>query len=372
MAEMNIIRTSPEALNAGVQIPIGRTGDNEATKIIIDIDLWLDKWSNASFILRLNRPGEGLTYYPQKFYTDYFNKECIWIVTAEDTAIQGEGQFMLQGLEAGKVVCSAVSTTQILKGLDSDTPEPPESFKSWYDEVNETLKKAEEITEEFTNVGAEAVTLEPGSPATAEYKNGIFTLGIPQGIQGAQGERGPKGPQGERGAIGPEGMQGPKGDPGEVGPTGPQGAQGIQGPQGPQGIQGPPGVNGVLLWENPNPGQAFNPQTITLLHDATMFDYLMVKSVANATVSDTDTAWNIIPSSGKKQISNISATTNFSTAASTGYQFMGNYREYTINTTTIAIGKTVYWRTDQNNAWIGTDQRQELLVPLEIYGVKLS
>lgn len=370
MAEMNIIRTSPEALNAGVEIPIGRTGDNEATKIIIDIDLWLDNWPGASFVLRLNRPREGLTYYPQKFYTDYFNKECIWIVTSEDTAIQGEGQFMLQGLETGKVVCSAVSTTQILKGLDSDTPEPPESFQTWYDEVNETLKKAEEITEEFTNVGAEAITLEPGSAATAEYANGIFTLGIPQGIQGPKGDRGPEGPQGETGPTGPQGETGPTGPQGETGPTGPQGETGPTGAQGVQGIQGPPGVNGVLLWENPNPGQAFNPQTITLLHDASLFDYLMVKSVTNASASDTETSWNILPSSGRKQISSISAQTNVS--AATGYQFMGNYREYTINITNISIGKEVYWRTDANGGWVGTDQRQELLVPLEIYGVKFS
>ena len=372
MAEMSIIRTSPEALNAGVQIPIGRAGDNEGTKIIIDIELWLDKWSGASFVLRLNRPGEGLTYYPQKFYTDYFNKECVWIITSEDVAIPGEGQFMLQGLEAGKIVCSAVSTTQILKGLDSDTPEPPKSFQTWYDEVNETLKKAEEITEEFTNVGAEAVTLAPGSAATAEYNNGIFTLGIPRGIQGPPGERGPEGPQGETGPAGSQGETGPAGPQGETGPAGPQGETGPAGPQGQQGVQGPPGVNGVLLWENPNTGQAFNAQTITLLGDASLYDYLMVKSQVDAFNVNSETTWSILPSSGKKMISSIAAQTNLSAAASTGYQFMGNYREYIINTTTISIGKEVYWRTDQNSNWVGTDQRQELLVPLEIYGVKLS
>ena len=110
--------------------------------------------------------------------------------------------------------------------------------------------------EKVTGMTAEAVTLPPGSDATAEYTNGKLILGIPQGIQGEKGdtgetgngidhvlfnsdyslsivftngeifktppirgERGPQGPRGETGQRGPEGPAGPQGVPGETGAT---------------------------------------------------------------------------------------------------------------------------------------------------------
>lgn len=50
--------------------------------------------------------------------------------------------------------------------------------------------------EKVTGMTAEAVTLPPGSDATAIYADGILTLGIPQGIQGERGETGADGADG--------------------------------------------------------------------------------------------------------------------------------------------------------------------------------
>lgn len=47
--------------------------------------------------------------------------------------------------------------------------------------------------EKVTGMTAEAVTLPPGSDATAEYTNGKLILGIPQGIQGEKGDTGETG-----------------------------------------------------------------------------------------------------------------------------------------------------------------------------------
>ena len=47
--------------------------------------------------------------------------------------------------------------------------------------------------EKVTGMTAEAVTLPPGSDATAEYTNGKLILGIPQGIQGDKGDTGKTG-----------------------------------------------------------------------------------------------------------------------------------------------------------------------------------
>ena len=98
--------------------------------------------------------------------------------------------------------------------------------------------------EKVTGMTAEAVTLPPGSDATAEYTNGKLILGIPQGIQGEKGDTGETGngidhvlfnsdyslsivfTNGEifrtppiRGERGPQGPQGVPGDTGETGAT---------------------------------------------------------------------------------------------------------------------------------------------------------
>lgn len=124
------------------------------------------------------------------------------------------------------------------------------------------------------NVSANATTLLPDDEATANYSNGIFSFGIPQGIQGEKGDpfvysdfteeqlealRGPQGIQGIQGEkgdkgdpfrysdftpeqlaglIGPTGPQGDKGDTGEKGDKGDTGSQGPKGDKGDKGDQG--------------------------------------------------------------------------------------------------------------------------------------
>lgn len=113
--------------------------------------------------------------------------------------------------------------------------------------LNETTQSAEEALEKYTNMGAVAETLEPGTPATAEYNDGVLTLGIPEGAtgaQGPQGETGATGPQGPKGDKGDTGEQGPQGIQGETGPQGEKGDKGDTGAQGPQGIQGETGPQG--------------------------------------------------------------------------------------------------------------------------------
>ena len=106
------------------------------------------------------------------------------------------------------------------------------------------------LVSKITGLIARAVNLPAGSDATAEYSNGVLTIGIPAGATGpkgdtgatgSQGEQGPQGPKGDTGATGP---QGPKGDTGETGPKGDTGATGPQGPKGDTGETGPKGDTG--------------------------------------------------------------------------------------------------------------------------------
>lgn len=88
---------------------------------------------------------------------------------------------------------------------------------------------AAELLAHFETPTAEAETLPAGSDATAEYRDGVFTFGIPQGAKGDKGGKGDKGDKGDKGEPGARGLRGF---------TGPQGVQGEQGSQGPQGTAG--------------------------------------------------------------------------------------------------------------------------------------
>ena len=70
---------------------------------------------------------------------------------------------------------------------------------------------ATEKAESITGLRVKANTLSPGSAATANYSNGLLTIGVPRG---AQGQTGPTGATGERGVRGPSGPQGIQGEPG--------------------------------------------------------------------------------------------------------------------------------------------------------------
>lgn len=67
-------------------------------------------------------------------------------------------------------------------------------------ETEDAKDAAEAALAEFTGVTATAQTLAPGSPATANYSDGVLTFGIPEGIQGIQGPQGLQGPEGAPGA----------------------------------------------------------------------------------------------------------------------------------------------------------------------------
>ena len=67
------------------------------------------------------------------------------------------------------------------------------------EEFEEALANASITVQELENLTAVAVTLTPGSEATASYSDGVLTFGIPQGAKGETGQTGPQGPEGPTG-----------------------------------------------------------------------------------------------------------------------------------------------------------------------------
>lgn len=65
--------------------------------------------------------------------------------------------------------------------------------------ASDAAVRAEAAAGQITGMTAEAVTLAPGSAATASFLDGLLTLGIPAGETGATGAQGDPGPAGETG-----------------------------------------------------------------------------------------------------------------------------------------------------------------------------
>lgn len=92
--------------------------------------------------------------------------------------------------------------------------------------LNAGVERAETLEDEWANMSAQAETLPEGSSATADYSQGVLTIGVPTGATGAKGDKGDRGEKGDTGETGPQGAQGipgPKGDKGDKGDRGDKG-----------------------------------------------------------------------------------------------------------------------------------------------------
>lgn len=221
-------------------IIIGRRGTYETVQIIFDITYLVETFGDGSAVLMVKRPPDT-TAYPAEISRDGSN--VIWAVSESDTAAKGHGEAEIFWYVNGGLAKSVIFSISILRDIGETTEAPPDPYENWVETLTalgaETQQNAQDaaqsasdaqtsaedaaaskdaaaaaqaaaeaVLEEFTTPTAAATTLAPGSEATAEYSNGLFTFGIPQGETGATG---PQGPQGDTGATGPQGPQGAAG-----------------------------------------------------------------------------------------------------------------------------------------------------------------
>ena len=204
-----------------------------------------------------------------------------------------------------------------------------------------------------------------------------------QGVQGEKGETGEAGPQGPKGDTGPQGPAGETGPQGETGPTGPQGMQGIQGPPGPAG-EGVPaggtagqvltktasgtawqnapagGIQIVKLWENASPSSFFGAQTVFMA----LMPYEAVEIVWATYVSDNGGVSRRF--TGKYPI--IWPTDGSGVGCQATGMYAGNAVERFIRfySSGIVFDNGAYYNTYGGSSIA----RAQVLVPLEIYGIK--
>ena len=184
---------------------LGRRGENEATLIVFDVSQLIATYGEGTAVLLAKRPTDGSAY-PVTVTQD--GNTVTWTVTDTDTSYKGQGECELFWYVNNALAKSVVYATVIGRDIGTTTDEVPDPYEAWLDTLTEAGAEVTAAINTFTGLSAEATTLAAGSSATAQYEDGVLTLGIPKGD---------KGDTGEAGATGATGAQG---DPGVGVPTG--------------------------------------------------------------------------------------------------------------------------------------------------------
>jgi len=178
--------------NPNVTNNIGRVGENKARGIKFPIGDCLKEFPGCTFSLYNKRPTDPDSYpVPTENYTvegDYL----LWTVTSGDVAYKGSGKCEISATVDGIIVKTDIYITSIDEALDGSGT-PPDPWQGWVDDVTEAAERAEAAVQEIHDLTAQAETLEPDSPATASYVDGVLTIGVPKGDKGDQGEPGERG-----------------------------------------------------------------------------------------------------------------------------------------------------------------------------------
>lgn len=166
---------------------IGRVGDNRVNTIRFPIGEVENEFPGCTFILLHQRAMDPGAYPVPEGNVEIIGEYLYWTVTSGDTAQHGKGEAEVVAMLDDKVANMDIYGTIVEKAL-SATEDPPEPWEGWVTEVVDAANKAEAVLEELKETTAQATTLPEGSDATADYTDGVLTIGVPKGDKGDRGE----------------------------------------------------------------------------------------------------------------------------------------------------------------------------------------
>lgn len=199
---------------------LGRVGENGTRQIEFDCSEILTEYPAAVIVCAVKRPGEESAYYADMQAEGAMRR---LILRGVETEKPGTLKLELSALDGEKQRRTTLYAGAIASGLTRTDAEPSDPEKDLIDYIAdaETVKqeasnaakdalaaagRAADAASEIENMTANAVTLAPGEPATANYNAGVLTIGVPKGDPGAKGEKGDKGADGAPGVQGEAGM----------------------------------------------------------------------------------------------------------------------------------------------------------------------
>ena len=111
---------------------LGRSGENLARTVKIDVSEWLDRWPGASIHI-LHRPKGSEDYYIAD--TTLEGGMLTWVITAADVAAPGRGRLEIRATEGETIKKSMIGVSIVDASLTGNETEPPDPQKPWVDSV---------------------------------------------------------------------------------------------------------------------------------------------------------------------------------------------------------------------------------------------
>ena len=211
---MNFHFLACELSNVGV-IPLGHTGEHNATRVTIDATEWQEEYPNGALALLVRNPN-GIVYPAQVETNGYV---LTWNITRDETAIAGNGEIELILSADGYVVKSARCTTQIDAALSQNADDPPTGTPEWVSELlgsldnikdaNDTIEAAKTAADEATDAAKAANEAAKASVHSPYIDTATQNWMVWSTETNAYRDTGIK-------AVGPQGETGPKGETGSI------------------------------------------------------------------------------------------------------------------------------------------------------------
>lgn len=158
-------------VKTGSILPLGKQGENLARKIQFDLSRWISNFGPGTVQLLHQRSGDEAPY---PVAVEQEGNLAVWTVTSADTAAAGTGRAELQYYVGDALAKSETWMTKVLPALGDASETPPEAQQGWVDQVLAQVAR-------ITGMTAQAVELPAGSAPTADYADGVLTIGIPLG-----------------------------------------------------------------------------------------------------------------------------------------------------------------------------------------------
>lgn len=158
-------------VKTGSILPLGKQGENLAKQIQFDLSRWISNFGPGTVQLLHQRSGDEAPY---PVAVEQEGDRAVWTVTSADTAAAGTGRAELQYYVGDALAKSETWMTKVLAALGPAGETPPEAQQGWVDQVLAQVAR-------ITGMTAQAVELPAGSAPTADYADGVLTIGIPLG-----------------------------------------------------------------------------------------------------------------------------------------------------------------------------------------------
>ena len=152
-------------------LPLGKQGENLVRQIQFDLSRWISNFGPGTVQLLHQRSGDEAPY---PVAVEQEGNLAVWTVTSADTAAAGTGRAELQYYVGDALAKSETWMTKVLAALGPAGEIPPEAQQGWVDQVLAQVAR-------ITGMTAQAVELPAGSAPTADYADGVLTIGIPLG-----------------------------------------------------------------------------------------------------------------------------------------------------------------------------------------------